>query len=436
MGYALGGRRILRIVALLAVVAMAGCMGASMEQTPLPAEGPQTSSSQTAASQANGAHASPSDDTPEASPSDDDAPLSQTEKPSASPTRTAAAKSSTARSVCRQPVPGRRACDAIVQGAVSAPTVGNCNRRIPYCASDVAVAYGVSAAARSGKGAVAVVTAHGYPDAAADLHVYRDAMGLPACALASGCLRVVNQNGRENPLPSVDADDDWRAEQALDLDMISAICPGCKIVLVEANSSKNTDLAAAANAAAALGADAIANPYGGKEDASSDAAYRHSGRAIVASAGNAAAAQAPCAYAAVVCVAGTSLRANASPRGWSERAWPSGSRRCSVLSPKPAWQHSTGCKTRAAVDVAAIADPATGVAVYSSPNGGWVQMGGTSVGTAIVAALFALGPGDARANAPRWIWQHATTAGYHRLGAKGGYDGATGWGSPNGTGGF
>jgi hypothetical protein len=431
MGHAFGSRRILRIVALFAVAAMAGCMGASMEQTPLPAAEPQTSS------QTYGTHASPSDDAPNAAPSDDDAPLSHVEQPSAAPTQTAAAKSSTARSVCRQPAPGRRACDAIVQGAVSVPAPGNCNRRIPYCASDIAAAYGVSTASRYGKnGVVAVVTAHGYPDAAADLRVYRGAMGLAGCAIASGCLRVVNQSGRANPLPSVDSDDDWRAEQALDLDVISAVCPSCKIVLVEANSSKSTDLAAAANAAVALGADAIANPYGGKEDAASDAAYRHPGRAIVASAGNAAVAQAPCAYAGVVCVAGTSLRASDSPRGWSERAWPAGSHRCSALVPKPAWQHVTGCKTRSAVDVAAIADPVTGVATYSSTSGGWVQMGGTSVGTAIVAALFALGPGSARANAPRWIWQHGTTGGYHHLGAKGGYDGATGWGSPNGTGGF
>jgi hypothetical protein len=74
------------------------------------------------------------------------------------------------------------------------------------------------------------------------------------------------------------------------------------------------------------------------------------------------------------------------------------------------------------------------VAVYESADGGWQQMGGTGTGAAIVAALFALGPSSARANAAQWIWRHG--AAYRRVNGRPGYDLATGWGTPNGIEGF
>lgn len=316
-----------------------------------------------------------------------------------------------------------------------------CNRTVPYCASDLQSAYGLTQIARNGgRGAsVAIVDAYGYPSAASDLAVYRKRMGLPNCTTASGCMKVVNQNGRSGPLPKPNSDreQDWRADQALDLDMVSAICPNCKIVLVQANSNKSSDLAAGVNAASGLGAFAIGNSYGGKEENGGDPAYRHSGRAITASAGDTGpSTRSPCSYAAVVCVGGTSLLATSSGRGWQERSWPDTGSGCSAYVAKPSWQHNKGCATRSEIDVAAVADPATGVAVYESAGGGWQQMGGTSAGAAIVAALFALGPSAARANAPQWIWRHGGTA-YRRVeDARMGYDSATGWGTPQGITGF
>jgi subtilase family serine protease len=295
-------------------------------------------------------------------------------------------------------------------------------------------------AARSGgKGTiVGVVDAYGYPSAASDLAVYRRNMGLPSCV--AGCLKVVNQNGRSSPLPkpNVDPSDDWRPEEALDLDMVSAVCPNCRIILVQANSNKNADLAAALNTAVALGASAISNSYSGKEENARDGAYQHGGRAITASAGEGGiGTRAPCSYAGVVCVGGTSLVVASSRRGWTERAWRDAASGCSTVVGKPSWQHVRSCKMRSEVDVSAVADPATGVAVYESAAGGWQQMGGTGVGTAIVAALFALGSSAGRANAPQWIWRHGGGAAYHHVGsARAGYDGPTGWGTPNGIGGF
>ncbi|MFY9666209.1 MAG: hypothetical protein WAK19_17310 [Candidatus Cybelea sp.] len=411
-------------------------MGTSLEQTPLPVD--QSGGT----SQAPATRESPQDDASD-DPSEEVAPVSDSASPSAAPTRSAALRSTGLRFACRHPaLAGRRACDAIVQTGGDAARVARsgCNRTAPYCASDLQSAYGLTQAARNGgRGAiVAIVEAYGYPNAAGDLAVYRKNMGLASCASSTGCLKIVNQNGHTSPLPKPDADtnDDWRAQQALDLDMASAICPNCKIVLVQANSNKNADLAMAVDAAVTAGAVSVVNSYSGKEENARDAAYDHAGRAITASAGYGTGAKTPCSYAGVVCVGGTSLLAGSSARGWTERGW-SGAGGCSAYVARPSWQRVKQCKSRSVVDVSAVADPATGVAVYESASGGWQQMGGTGAGAAIVASLFALGPSAARSNAPRWIWRHAGSAAYHRVGSsKVPYDTTTGWGTPNGVGGF
>ncbi len=409
-------------------------MSSSLQQTPLPIEQPSTATAQGPASRAS------PDETSDAS-ADDQASASETGEPSTPPTQPSKTKTAGARSACAHPAPdGRRECDAIVQSA--APRVargGSCNRTVPYCASDLQSAYGLTQAARNGgKGSiVGIVDAYGYPGAASDLAVYRRTMGLPSCG--AGCLKIVNQSGRASQLPKPNADprDDWQLEEALDLDMVSAICPNCRIVLVQANSNKNADLAAAVNAAAALGASAIGNSYSGREENTRDSAYQHAGRAITASAGNGGSGpRAPCSYAAIVCVGGTSLVVASSGRGWTERAWRDTGSGCSSYVAKPAWQHIKTCKTRSEVDVSAVADPGTGVAVYESASGGWQQMGGTGVGAAIVAAVFALGPRGGRVNAPQWIWRHGNGGAYHRVSGSSGYDASTGWGTPNGIGGF
>jgi hypothetical protein len=433
VGNAGGGRGILRTLAIVAILSVAGCVGSSLEETPQAIDTPPP--------QAQGAISretpqSPASEDPTTDDSADDAaPVTRTGEPSAAP----APAQTAARFACRQPAPaGHRACDAIVAPFDATRFAGGavCSRTVPYCAADLQSAYAVTAAARNGgkNALVGVVAAYGYSTAASDLAIYRRNMGLPACAFGNGCLRIVNQSGRAAPLPKSngDAADDWRAEEALDLDVVSAICPNCKLLLVQANSDKSADLAASVSAAVGLGAASVVNGYGGKEENANDPAYSRAGRAIVASGGSGV--RAPCSYAAVVCVGGTSLVAASSSRGWIEHPWHA-SGGCSAYVAKPAWQHVKGCKRRAVVDLAAVADPATGVAVYELP-GGWQQMGGTGIGAAVVGALFAMGPSAARANASQWIWRHGASA-YRRIdGAKNGYDESTGWGTPNGVGGF
>ena len=106
---------------------------------------------------------------------------------------------------------------------------------------------------------VAIVDAYDNPNAEADLSAYRAQFGLPACTSANGCFRKVNQRGGSTP-PTANVG--WGQEIDLDIEMVSAVCPECKILLVEANSNSFTDLGAAVNQAAALGANAISNSYG------------------------------------------------------------------------------------------------------------------------------------------------------------------------------
>src|SRR5262249_52534594 len=158
------------------------------------------------------------------------------------------------------------------------------------------------------------------PNAEADLGVYRSQFGLSACTTANGCFRKVNQNGQASPLPATDTG--WAQEESLDIDMVSATCPNCHIILVEANSASLADLATAVNTAAAMGATEISNSYGGSEsssETSSNAAYNHPGIAITASAGDSGyGVEFPAAVPTVTSVGGTNLQHASNARGWTE----------------------------------------------------------------------------------------------------------------------
>ena len=153
--------------------------------------------------------------------------------------------------------------------------------------SQIQSAYKLAGLSGGGR-TVAIVDAYNDPNAASDLATYRKAYGLSACTTANGCFKQVNQSGATSPLPS--SDYGWAEEESLDLDAVSAACPSCHILLVEANSADNLDLAKAENAAAAApGVAAISNSYGGSEDStetSYDSYYNHPGMAVTVSSGD------------------------------------------------------------------------------------------------------------------------------------------------------
>ena len=313
--------------------------------------------------------------------------------------------------------------------------------------ADLASAYKVTSGG-SAAITIAIVDAYGYANAESDLSTYRNMYGLPACTTANGCFTKVDQNGGTS-YPAYNAG--WAGEQALDLDMVSALCPNCKILLVQANSAYNSDLAFAVSRAAQLGAHAISNSYSSAESSASLTSfasyYNIPGVAVTASTGDYGyGVQMPASYPGVIAVGGTSLSRDSSARGWTESAWSGAGSGCSAYVSKPSWQTDTGCTNRTVADVSAVADPNTGVAVYGPVSGttsGWGVYGGTSASAPIIAALYGVNGGNVNAGQNPYL--HASSLFDVTAGSNGscspsylcsglaGYDGPTGLGTPNGV---
>jgi subtilase family serine protease len=313
-----------------------------------------------------------------------------------------------------------------------------------YGPADLRAAYKITGAGASTT-TVAVVDAYGYPNAERDLGAYRAQYGLPACTTANGCFRKVNQNGGTT-YPAMNTG--WAQETALDLDMVSAMCPNCHILLVQASSSSLSALATSENTAARLGAHAISNSYGGGEYGSTyyEGAYNHPGVAITVSSGDDGyGVEFPASSPHVTAVGGTTLRRASNTRGWTESVWNGAGSGCSSYYSKPVWQKDSLCRRRTVADVAAIADPYTGVAVYgptSSTGTGWMVFGGTSVAAPLVAGIYGLSADSVNYGQnpyARYTALYDVTSGSN--GSCGGtylctgavsYDGPSGLGSPHG----
>jgi hypothetical protein len=352
------------------------------------------------------------------------------------------------KALCAAAQPGSRRCHAHVRTRPDG-TVQPSATPQGLTPAELQAAYKIPT---GGTGTVAIIDAQDDPNAESDLAVYRAQFGLPACTTANGCFKKVNQTGAASPLPK--GDTGWGGEISLDLDMVSAACPTCKILLVEATSASNSDLGTAVNTAASLGANAISNSYGGSEDSSNSTYdsqyYNHPGILITASSGDSGyGAEYPASGFYVLGVGGTSLTQSTSTRGWAEAAWSDGGAGCSAYTAKPSFQKDTGCTKRTVADMAAVADPNTGVAVYDTYGGskagasGWEVYGGTSASSPLVAAIMVASGKAGQANS----WVYANTGDFYDVttGSDGscsssakylctagaGYDGPTGWGTPN-----
>jgi subtilase family serine protease len=155
--------------------------------------------------------------------------------------------------VCGPAAAGFTRCHALLLVTPNASSPGG------YNPADLQSAYKLPSSTAGSGQTVAIVDAYDDPNAESDLGVYRSQFGLAACTTANGCFKKVNQNGGTS-YPR--ANGGWAQEISLDLDMVSAICPNCHILLVEASSSSLTNLGTAVNTAATLGANEISNSYG------------------------------------------------------------------------------------------------------------------------------------------------------------------------------
>jgi subtilase family serine protease len=304
---------------------------------------------------------------------------------------------------------------------------------IPYSPAALHKAYNLPSTAPRAQ-TVAIVDANDDPNVESDLAVYRSNFGLSACTTANGCFRKVDQNGGTN-YPG--ADSSWAGEIALDVDMVSAICTNCNILLVEANSASLGDLGTAVNTAVSLGANEVSNSYGGGQSSNDPSAcstyYDHPNVAITASTGDGGpGVLSPADCPNVVAVGGTSLNSDG-----SETAWSGAGGGCSSFVTIPSWEKSsvTGCSNRAVADVSAVADPNTGVSTYDSyQNQGWYQVGGTSASSPIIAATYGLA-GGITGDAASVPWTNYTNGCLFPVAGQT-YNYQTGLGSPNGIGCF
>jgi subtilase family serine protease len=318
-----------------------------------------------------------------------------------------------------------------------------------YNPADLRAAYALGTTGGAGQ-TIAIVDAYDDPNAENDVNVYRAQFGIAACTTANGCFRKVNQSGGTSYPRS---NGGWGQEISLDLDMASAICPSCHILLVEASSNSFANLAAAVDRAAAMGASVISNSYGGSEysgEVNDQAHFNHPGVAITASSGdNGYGVEFPAASQYVTAVGGTTLTRASNSRGFSETVWSGAGSGCSAYIAKPSWQTNAACSRRTVADVSAVANPSTGVSVYDSfayrGASGWLVFGGTSVAAPIIASVYALAGNAASLVAGSYPYSHTSSLFDITSGSNGscggsllctagaGYDGPTGLGTPNGT---
>jgi hypothetical protein len=366
---------------------------------------------------------------------------------------------------CAAALPGEARCFALVRvpaaqagapgvrpfaaGAGSGASTGPAGGLTP---ASLARAYGYEPSAGAAWGqTVAVVDAYDDPRIETDLATFDGHYGLGECTKADGCLRKLNQEGLERPLPSVDKSG-WSWEISLDVETVRAVCRRCHILLVEAKSPEYKNLAAAARAAVAHGATELSNSYGGPEGdlgGAEAAAYNAPGVVVTAATGDLgwddwnyllegfappAMPNAPASLPTVVSVGGTTLDLNAAGARSSETVWNDGGPDdenkappgyvtgggCSTRFAAEPWQReaagyaAAGCSgKRLSADVAADGDPLTGFDVYDDFNfcgtgaqctevteaiaryGGWETFGGTSLASPIIASMYALAGGSA-----------------------------------------
>ena len=352
--------------------------------------------------------------------------------------------------VCAVAPAGYAACHAHVVTDANLNPIATTTSPSGYYPAQLRAAYGLTTDVTA---TVAIVDAYANPNAASDLAVYRTKFGL-----GSATLKQFNQLG--GSITTVSGNTGWGQEEMLDLEMVSAICPTCPILYVGAKSASFNDLGAAVDMAAIMGAKVISNSYGANEfsgEATIATHYNHPGVAITVSSGDSGyGAQAPAAFNTVTAVGGTTLTLDTNNNRAKETVWSGAGSGCSAYISKPSWQLDTAtCSRRTIADVAAVADPATGVAVYDSygsrRGANWYVFGGTSVAAPIIGAVYALSGFTAGVNnVPAASLAYSApsaslfdvnsgsngSCGNYLCNGGPGYDGPTGNGTPNGPSAF
>ncbi len=283
----------------------------------------------------------------------------------------------------------------------------------PIDPAQMRAAYGVdqvlfNGVAGTGAGqTIAIVDAYNDPNIIADAAAFNSRFGLQAFNVSGGpTLRVLNQTGGAS-LPANSSPGGWDLEESLDVEWAHAIAPQANVILFEANSNSYSDLLQAVQTAASFtGVSAVSMSWGSGEfssESSLDSIFTtpagHQGVTFLASSGDSGTpAEYPAYSPNVVAVGGTSLTIDASGTYLGETPWDGGNGAAgggvSLFESQPGYQvgqvNGTSSTKRTAADVAMDADPATGVYVLDSFDGGYFQVGGTSLSCPMWAGLIAI----------------------------------------------
>jgi len=337
---------------------------------------------------------------------------------------------------CNDTRPGHMNCDVLIATGAQPDTA--------HGPADLEAAYNLPYLTKGQGQVTAVVDAYDNPNALSDVAFYASHFGLPTPNVLK-----YNQTGQQSNYPQ--GNTGWGTEEDLDIEMMVAGCPNCKILLVEANDNSNTNLEAAVAEAAKLGATVISNSYSG--GGSNHSAYNIPGVTILASAGDGGYGIAdPADIPTVVSVGGTVLTQGGGTRGWTETVWQdTGSGCAGSTDAKPKWEKAKwtpGCSNRVANDVSAVAANTVVYDTYGA--GGLITVAGTSISSPLVGSIFGLAGNSTQQSGGKTFWE----AKHHQFlfditsGSNGqcspaylcngevGYDGPTGWGTPNGIGAF
>jgi kumamolisin len=266
--------------------------------------------------------------------------------------------------------------------------------------------------AGGGSKAVAVVDAYDAPNAGTDLQAFSTQFGLPAITPASFAV-VYAPHGTFPPgsctgpatQPGTDPTGGWELEESLAIEYVHGMAPGAKLYLVEAQSNSLLDLfcavSVAGNLVASAGGGEVAMTFGSAEfpaETLFDPILTTPGVVYFASAGDSPGASYPAASPNVVAVGGTTLSRNpVSGSFLNENVWQSGGSGPSAFEALPGYQTSVPIlKVRGTPDVAADANPNSGVFVLDDFNGTetpcpsgpcWYIIGGTSLASPLWAGI-------------------------------------------------
>ena len=271
----------------------------------------------------------------------------------------------------------------------------------------------VTANPRGGDRAVAVVDAFDDANAFQDLQDFSTQFGL--MAITSSSFRVVYAPAGGSspgscvagpaPQPPSAAPTGWDIEESLDIEWAHAMAPRAKLYLVEAQSNHFRDLLCAVTVASNLvktaGGGEVSMSWGGGEfptETAIDGVFTASHVVYFASSGDGPGVQYPSASPNVVSVGGTTLSMDPNTgRFISESTWQDGGGGPSAFETRPSYQNGVASivsGSRGTPDVAAVANPATGVWVLDSlvlGPGTWYVVGGTSLSSPLWAALSSSG---------------------------------------------